>query len=101
MSMNAGLWTPSERRNTAMAARRAEAMNRHLELETEEGQSPRYSKDFNRAVEWEREPDSTMRLPREFERRVYPISGDERNPEHTDWRRAIDILKKHWRLSTV
>ena len=22
-------------------------------------------------------------------------------PEHTDWRRAIDILKKHWRLSTV
>jgi polysaccharide biosynthesis transport protein len=101
MSINAGLWTPSERRNTAMAARRAEAMNRHLELETEEGQSPRYSKDLNGPVEWETERDSNIRFPKEFERRVYPTIGDERSPEHTDWHRAIYILKKHWRLSTV
>src|SRR5947209_1030031 len=101
MSINAGLWTPSERRNTAMAARRAEAINRHLESETEEGQSPRYSKDFNRADEWQTEPSSATRLPKDFEPRVYPTTTNERNPEHTDWRRAIYILKKHWRLSTA
>ena len=37
MSINAELWTSPERRN-AMAAQRAEAMNRHVELETGQGQ---------------------------------------------------------------
>ncbi|MCU1247629.1 MAG: hypothetical protein JWQ49_658 [Edaphobacter sp.] len=100
MSMNAELWTPPERRN-AMAARRAEAMNRHLELETDQSQSPRYSKELSLPVEQDTERDSNIRYSKEFERPGYPPPGTTNNPEHTDWRRAIDIVRKHWRLSTV
>jgi succinoglycan biosynthesis transport protein ExoP len=100
MSMNAELWTPPERRN-AMAGRRAEAMNRHVELETEQSPNPQYSKELGRPVEQETEPGSGSRYSKEFNRPGNPLLGYANNPEHTDWRRAIDILKKHWRLSTV
>ncbi len=100
MSINAELWTTPERRNP-MAAQRAEAMNRHLESETGQDQSPQYSKEFSRPVELETEQSSSTRYPKEFDRPAYPQPGYAKNPEHTDWRRAIDILKKHWRLSTV
>ncbi len=100
MSINAELWTPPERRN-AIAARRAEAMNRHVELETGQGSNPRYSKEFNRPVESETEPVPSPRYSKEFDRPVYPLPGYANTPEHTDWRRAIDILRKHWRLSTA
>jgi len=84
-----------------MAARRAEAMNRHVELETGQGQSPQYSKEFSRPVEQETEQGSSSRYPKEVDRPVYPLPGYANSPEHTEWRRAIDILRKHWRLSTV
>jgi succinoglycan biosynthesis transport protein ExoP len=100
MSINAELWTPPERRNP-MAARRAEAMNRHVELETEQDQSPQYSKEFSRSVEPETEQNPGSRYSKGFDRAGYPLSGQPNNSEHTDWRRAIDILKKHWRLSTA
>src|SRR6266851_7795323 len=58
-----------------------EAMSRHFELETGQGSSPQYSKEFNRPV--------------------YPLQSHPNSSEHTDWLRAIDILKKHWRLSAV
>jgi succinoglycan biosynthesis transport protein ExoP len=102
MSINAELWTTPERRNP-MAARRAEAMNRHLELEGGQEESPQYSKEVSRPVELETEQSSSTRYPKEFDRPAYPLPGyvNNLNSEHTDWRRAIDILKKHWRLSTV
>src|ERR1700704_921888 len=100
MSINAELWTQPERRNP-LAAQRAEAINRHVELETEEGQRPQYSKEFSRPVEQETEHGSGSRHPKEFDRPLYPPPGYANNPEHTDWRRAIDILRKHWRLSAV
>ena len=80
MSRNSELWTRPERWD-AMTSRRAEAMSRHFELETGQGPSPQYSKEFNRPV--------------------YPPQSHSNNSEHTDWLRAIDILKKHWRLSAV
>lgn len=101
MSINAELWTPPEGRKNAMAAQRAEAMNRHVELEAGEDQSPRYSQEVSRPVELETEQNSRARYPREIDRPVYPPPGYANNPEHADWRRAIDILKKHWRLSTL
>src|SRR5260370_41625178 len=80
MSRNSERWTGPERW-AAMSSRRDEAMSRHFELETEQGASPQCSKDFNRPV--------------------YPPQSHSNNSEHTDWLRAIDILKKHWRLSAV
>src|SRR5258708_40348219 len=80
MSRNSELWTRPERWD-AMTSRRAEAMSRHFELETGQGPSPQYSKEFNRPV--------------------YPPQSHSNNSEHTDWLRAIDILKKHWRLSAA
>jgi capsular exopolysaccharide synthesis family protein len=84
-----------------MAARRAEAMNRHVELETGEDQSPRYSKEASRPVEPETEQSSSTRHSKEFDRPAYPLPGYAKNPEHIEWRRAIYILRKHWRVSTV
>ena len=102
MSINAELWTTPERRNP-MAARRAEAMNRHLELEGGQHENTQYSKEVSRPVELETEQSSSTRYPKEFDRPAYPLPGyvNSLTPEHTDWRRAIDILKKHWRLSTL
>jgi polysaccharide biosynthesis transport protein len=102
MSINAELWTTPERRNP-MAAQRAEAMNRHLELEGGQDESPQYSKEVSRPVGLETEQSTSTRNPKEFDRPAYPLPGyvNNLNPEHTDWRRAIDILKKHWRLSTL
>jgi capsular exopolysaccharide synthesis family protein len=84
-----------------MAARRAEAMNHHVELETEEGQSPPYSKEFSRPVEGDTQPGSSTRYSEEFDRPAYPLPSYAKNPEHPEWLRAIDILKKRWRLSAV
>jgi polysaccharide biosynthesis transport protein len=100
MSLNAELRTTPERRN-AMAERRAEAMNRHVELEAGQGQSPPYSKEVTRSVELEAEQVSSSRHSKEFDRPGYPLQVQPNNSEHTDWRRTIDILKKHWRLSTL
>jgi len=75
-------------------------MNRHVELETGQGQSPRYSKDFGRP-EVEVVQGAGPRNSKELDRPVYPAPGYAKNPEHTDWRRAIDILRRHWRLSTA
>jgi hypothetical protein len=80
MSINAELWTPPERRNP-MAARRAEAMNRHVELET--GKTRAH--DIRRS--------STALLIR--------CQVMQRTPDTQTGGRGIDILKKHWRLSTV
>jgi uncharacterized protein involved in exopolysaccharide biosynthesis len=100
MSLNAELRTPPERRN-AMAERRAEAMNRHVELEAGQGQCSPYSKEVTRSVELEAEQGSSSRYSNEFDRPVYPLQVQRNHSEHTDWRRAIDILRKHWRLSTL
>jgi polysaccharide biosynthesis transport protein len=100
MSLNTELRTPPERRN-AMAERRAEAMNRHVESEAGQGQSSPYSKEVTRSVELEAEQGSSSRYSKEFDRPVYPLQVQRNNTEPTDWRRAIDILRKHWRLSTL
>ena len=62
----------------AMTARRAEAMSRHFELTTGHGLT-------------------------ELDRPVYSVQGSPSNSqtERPDWLRALDILKKHWRLSVV
>jgi succinoglycan biosynthesis transport protein ExoP len=101
MSINAELWTPPEQRNTAMAARRTEAMNRHVEGESGPSSGRPYSKEFSGPNEIETEQDSTSRYSKEFDRPVYPKAAYANNPEHADWRRAIDILRKHWGLSAV
>jgi succinoglycan biosynthesis transport protein ExoP len=100
MSINAELWTLPERRN-AMAAQRAEAMNRHVELEAGQGSGPRNSKQFHQPIELETGQSPSPGYSKEFDRPVYPQPCYPNTSEHTDWRRAIDILKKHWRLSGV
>lgn len=66
----------------AIASRRAEAMSRYFEMS---GQGAAQN--------------SSM----ELERPVYSVQSRPCHPqtEHTEWLRALDILKKHWRLSTV
>ncbi len=82
MSLNAELRTPPERRN-AMAERRAEAMNRHVELEAGQGQSSRYSKEVTRSVELEAEQGSSSRYSKEEllngRRNGVPVHGTRRN----------------------
>jgi len=100
MSTNPELLTPPERRDS-ITARRAEAMNRHVELETGQGTRPRYSKEFNQPVKLETEPLPGPRYSKEVDRPVYPPAGPPNTPEHVDWRRVLNILKTHWRLSTA
>jgi polysaccharide biosynthesis transport protein len=67
----------------AIAARRAKAMNRHLEQSMGQGSGP-------------------QRLA-EVDRRVYSAQARPSNPQtdRTDWLRALGILRKHWRISVV
>jgi capsular exopolysaccharide synthesis family protein len=82
MSRNFEQLTQSERRD-AIAARRADAMSRHFELTMGQGSGQQHST--------------------EFDRPAYPGQGHPRTfqTERSDWLRALDILKKHWRLSVV
>ena len=82
MSRNFEQLTQSERRD-AIAARRADAMSRHFELTMGQGSGPQHSTEFERPAY------SGQALPRNFQ------------AERADWRRALDILKKHWRLSVA
>jgi succinoglycan biosynthesis transport protein ExoP len=73
-------WTQPERSNS-MASRRSDAMRRYAEVDTGQGPSLQPSKEF--------------RWP------VTPLSQHPPHAEHTEWLHAIDILKKHWRLSAA
>jgi polysaccharide biosynthesis transport protein len=66
----------------SIASRRAEAMNRYFELS---GQG------------------TAQKQSVEFERPVYSVPSRESHSqtEHIEWLRVLDILKKHWRISTV
>src|SRR5215831_11831639 len=82
MSKNFDELDPDERLD-AVASRRAEAMDRYLELKTGQGTGPQRSMGFDRPVYRIQERPSHSQ------------------PEHADWLRAVDTLKKHWRLSAV
>ncbi|WP_263368582.1 GumC family protein [Edaphobacter bradus] len=67
----------------AMSLRRAEAMNRHLGLTTEQGPGPQHTTESDRTA---------------YPFRSRPVDAE---AEGTGWLRGVGIVREHWRLSAL